>query len=172
MKFSKRRVTQTLFIAVSILGIFSSVLLLSDPPQVNSDEIPAATSSSLFSLNSTVLNRSLASVTGALGPSSDILLNLNCAEVSQSLETSSPRFRLRGDNCVGGADKSSVINTQIKNTSNGYVATVFHRTPQTFTTDYINLNEGKNEIQVRFESQGQAVEKTVTITRQPATAKN
>jgi len=48
----------------------------------------------------------------------------------------------------------------VKNASNGYIATVFHRPDFSFTTDYINLSEGKNEIDVSIEtSSGTRVKK-------------
>ena len=164
----RRKFTRMMLLAVSALGLCSTALLFSDPPPPSDFDMTPT----IFSVNSTALtnNRNLANINpneGAINPY-ETLLNLNCSAQSQILETTSIRFRLKGENCA--TDEQNPVSTQVRNKSNGYVATVFHRNPAAFTTDYINLSEGKNEIEVRFEGAQGTTEKTLTILRSPATA--
>jgi hypothetical protein len=158
MKFARY-----LIIGVSGLGLISTTLLLSDPPS-NAEINP-----SLFNVNfqSHANGRLMASDdTTVFTP--DTMFEINCKDNDQKLETSSTRFRLKGQTCT---DEAAALSTQIQNRSNGYIATVFHRDPQSFTTDYINLNEGQNEIAVRFDTNNGPIDKTITITRSPSSIK-
>lgn len=162
MTKSKKKFTKFLVLSVGSLGLISATLLLSDPPS------PSELDPSLFNLNyqKHSAGRTIASAVGV--PSTDAMFEINCSDTDQKLETSSMRFRLRGQACT---DESAALSTQIQNKSNGYIATVFHRDPQSFTTDYINLNEGSNEIAIKFATQNGLVERTITITRSPSSVK-
>ena len=155
----RQKFARYLILGVSGLGLISTALLLSDPP--SKSEI----NPSLFNINfqSHANGRLIASEDpNTFTP--DAMFEINCKDDDQKLETSSTRFRLRGRACT---DEAAALSTQIQNRSNGYIATVFHRDPQSFTTDYINLNEGQNEIAVRFDTHGGPIDKTITITRSP-----
>lgn len=152
---------------VSALGLLSTALLLTDPPpSTEFDAIPA-----IFQVNSSILanSRTPAGIDFSGTGTSDAPVDLSCALPEQTLETSSLRFRLKGENCID--DHQSLTTTQVRNMSNGYIATVFHRTSSSFTTDYINLSEGENKIAVRFETDNGTIEKTLTVFRTPSSIK-
>ena len=162
MTNSKKKFTKFLVVSVGGLGLLSATLLLSDPPS------PSELDPSLFNLNfqKHISSRTISGSYAAA--STDAMFEINCSDSDQKLETSSQRFRLKGQACT---NESAALSTQIKNRSNGYIATVFHRDPQSFTTDYINLNEGQNEIAVKFATQNGLIERTITITRNPSSVK-
>jgi hypothetical protein len=158
---TRRRFTRILLFSVSILGFLSAILLLNDPPSAESDGVTG-----LFALNSSILasERGLASVVPdhVSVPSPDTLMQLDCSENSQILHTGSARFRIKGPLCPEPG--SGIVSAEVLNVSNGYVATVFHQAGQ-FTTDYINLSEGKNEISVKFTGESGIIQKTITVLR-------
>jgi hypothetical protein len=64
--------------------------------------------------------------------------------------TSAKWLRLTGRACqTESVDAKSVT---VRNLSNGYVATVFTGADQDFTTDFIPMQAGKNDIQIRIET--------------------
>lgn len=99
------------------------------------------------------------------------VVEIDCAQENQTLETSSARIRVRGDSCL---KKSSALaadttnteeSTQVRNISNGFVATIFRRAPASYTTDYINLSEGKNELEIVFKVGETVSTKKITVSR-------
>ena len=55
----------------------------------------------------------------------------------------------------------------MRNLTNGYVATVFPTQPVGMTTDFIPLQEGKNDIVIRYnQSAGVAVENQYSFNRE------
>ena len=162
MTSAKQKFARYLIMIVSSLGVLSGTILLSDPPAA-SDVNP-----SLFNVEyqKHVTGRSIAADSNLT--SSDVMFEINCEDQNQKVETNSMRFRLRGRTCTPNA---IALSTQIQNKSNGYIATVFHRDPQNFTTDYINLNVGENEIAVRFDTNSGAVNRKIEITRSPSSVK-
>lgn len=162
MSKARRKITRMVLLAVSALGLCSTILLLTDPPPEDLES-----SSAIFAMNSTSLTRGIASAHAAdPKANTETLVNLSCSDTNQTFETASTRLRLKGANCT--EDGNIPLNTQVRNKTNGYVATVFHRSPMDFTTDYINLREGQNEIDVKFQTEKGTIEKTVTVVRQPA----
>lgn len=160
MNKARRTFAQILLLIISAVGLLSALLLLTDPP---STELSGVTG--LFAMNSAVMasQRGLASLEAARSQVPEAaLLEINCTEMNQMLETASPRFRLKGPICV--PQDLSVTSTKVSNKTNGYVATVFHHSSQ-FTTDYINLKEGRNDIDVKFLTEKGAIQKTITVIR-------
>ena len=157
MSKARQNLTHILLTAVTALGLLSTVMILTDPPPVDLDAPPT-----IFQSNSQALVRNVAST-------EETLVDLDCQSEAQALETASLRFRLKGSPCSDDK-KDQPRSTQVKNNSNGYVATVFHRSAQEFTTDFINLNEGSNEIEVRFETDDGVLQKKLTVVRTPASA--
>ena len=72
-------------------------------------------------------------------------LKLNCKDKSPSQEVSSNYLRIFGDLC--GPDSESV---EITNSSNGFQASIFMSENESFSTDFIDLKEGENQLQVNF----------------------
>ena len=158
----KRKFTRILFLIVSLFGLASTAMLLNDPPPSEFAYANSEYSESLFTMNSLAAqsSRNPASIVPV---KSEALFELSCADDMQVFETGRTRFRLKGDNC--NASNAPLLSTQILNQSNGYVATIFHKTQTTFTTDYINLNVGENKIKVLFETASGPSEKIVTVVR-------
>lgn len=151
-------------ITVGLLGFFSTLILLNDPP-TNSD---LDVTPPIFEINSAkIFQATQRGIASTDTPSVPNTIEIPCGAQDFSLETAFTRMRIKGENCVS---KNSPT-TEIKNVSNGYVATVFHKKDYSFTTDYINLNEGRNEINLLFETpEGVTSQRTVIINRAPASA--
>jgi hypothetical protein len=80
------------------------------------------------------------------------------------METSSRWVRLTGKACQTVAALDGVT---VQNMANGYMATVFAPAEGELTTDFIPLNEGKNEIRIRFATEpGAQLESRFTLTRE------
>ena len=154
---------------MSAIGLLSAMLLISDPPPVG-----VTSAAELLNLGPSQANgqRTIASIDPAqTAPKvvKEALMEINCGQDNQLLEAWGPRLRLKGTLCV--PQDASVTSTKVSNKTNGYAATVFRQSGQ-FTTDYINLNEGKNEINILFETESGPVEKNVTVIRNsPAQAR-
>jgi hypothetical protein len=72
-------------------------------------------------------------------------------------------IRLVGKACQNDVPAESIT---IRNQANGYEATVFNANRGSFTTDFIPLEPGKNEVLIRFESEpGVSLENEVTFNR-------
>lgn len=154
---------------VGLLGLFSTIILLNDPPS-NSD---LDVTPPIFEINTAKLmqvsQRGLASVAAEASTQTQApnIVDVPCGTNDLTVETQYTRMRLKGENCVSNNSPK----TEIKNTSNGYVATVFHKQDFSFTTDYINLVEGMNEINLVFETpEGVASQRKIVINRAPASA--
>ena len=70
-------------------------------------------------------------------------LQLNCAtaQTSNPWQVTAPLVRLSGRGCVINAE-----NTAVTNNTNGRVATVFPLEQDGFTTDYMDLSLGENNV--------------------------
>jgi hypothetical protein len=78
-----------------------------------------------------------------------IELTMNCKSPEHLVFTDLVRqVRLTGEPCPDTANKNEVERTQIRNLSNGFAATVFAKTPLHYTTDYISLARGQNNIEI------------------------
>jgi hypothetical protein len=79
-------------------------------------------------------------------------------------DTNSRWVRLKGGPCDSGKNTDQVT---VRNMTNGYLATVFtHRGPD-WTTDFIPLQAGPNEIRIRFEQgAGVTLESQFTLRRE------
>ncbi|MCC6277504.1 MAG: hypothetical protein IT289_06290 [Oligoflexia bacterium] len=158
----RARVTKFLVLVISTLGLVSTLTMLAEPPEKD------LAAQDIFALNSQALaSRGIASL-GAEANESRV--KLDCDSKSQEAETASPRIRLDGLHCLIKGE-SPIITTQVRNKTNGYVATVFHRSDDAFTTDYIHLKEGENKIQVEFHSGKVTEDRVLTVKRLPASAK-
>jgi hypothetical protein len=78
-------------------------------------------------------------------------------------ETPSRWIRLTGKPCQTAASAEAI---RVQNLANGYVATVFTQGAADLTTDFIPLENGKNEIIIRFETEpGARIENKFTLMR-------
>jgi len=156
---AKTQFTRGLLVLVCILGITSILSLINEPLQTDVEEVTTTDWQPQQA-------RGVASMVQPTAPNPiSEVFEVDCSGSIQNFETTSSRIRLKGANCQTGPG----INTaQIKNSSNGFVATVFHQTPSSFTTDYINLSEGTNEIQLNFQNEKGNSERKISVVRKPA----
>lgn len=77
-------------------------------------------------------------------------LSMNCSENSE-VKASYEHVRIKGDTCLRAGEQ--LVSTKVRNLSNGMTATVFHQGDRNFTTDYIALSSGENQLVVETTSQ-------------------
>ncbi len=83
---------------------------------------------------------------------------------SEENSTTADWVRLTGRTCLVKISNELIT---VRNTTTGYVATVFPTQGDTLTTDFIPLQPGKNEIRIRFEQgPGAATESQVSFFRE------
>ncbi|MGE0634495.1 MAG: hypothetical protein AB7O96_18915 [Pseudobdellovibrionaceae bacterium] len=71
------------------------------------------------------------------------VLEWECGQKLAPIAVTSSQLRIKGKN------RKSLCNlTGIKNSTNGFTASVFQTSKEAFTTDFINLVEGNNKIQI------------------------
>ncbi|HMN68826.1 MAG TPA: hypothetical protein PKC28_09845 [Bdellovibrionales bacterium] len=151
-------------ITTVILGvstwIFWSFVFATRPEQARVDTL-----ASLVRLPAS-LPAALAPTTKVAAPVRMDVLPLSCWDQPEHGKTQSVGarwVRLTGKAC--GKEHSGGFT--VLNRSNGYVATVFAARPGDLTTDFIPLEAGGNEIEIRYESTpGARVENRFVLTRE------
>lgn len=97
-------------------------------------------------------------------------LDLKCVTNGQlqELQTQARQLRLVGRLCPPKqAKKGKVLAPEIINQTNGFLATVFVPQSNLFTSDYIYLAQGKNQVLLTWESEnGQKIHSEFVIVRQ------
>ncbi len=73
-------------------------------------------------------------------------VSLKCQPEKLIYDRSVAQIRLSGTPC--GDAKAVFVSSEIVNEANGFSATVFHPTDNSFTTDYISLSPGSNKIRI------------------------
>ncbi len=82
-------------------------------------------------------------------------------------ETSVSKIRLTGSECLSGLKQVEIVNK-----TNGYTAEVISLKDQTFTTDYIDLSEGENAIELVGTKGDLQIRKSLKVVRRtPASSK-
>jgi hypothetical protein len=151
----RRRLNQTTFLLVLGLGLVAMMTIVSDPTAMKHRQVPER---DVASVTEGEFNRAPDAVKG------NSVLTVECSEKPDIISWTQ-QVRLKGHLCQDDG-KLSIISTQIQNTRNGYVATVFHQDRE-FTTDFIQLSEGENQLLVKHTlSDGKTEERKVTINRQ------
>lgn len=101
-------------------------------------------------------------------PASFANLEMNC-DSAKMQDTTAAKVRLTGPLCglTAGQETSRFLKPQVSNTTNKFAATVFtDLAAAKYSTDYIPLNPGLNQIRVEFLFQGgQTVSQDINITR-------
>jgi hypothetical protein len=72
---------------------------------------------------------------------------LNSRSAFKAQQTDSHWLRISSELC---AQANKIIESHLENQSNGFVATVFLRTTHQFTSDFIPLNEGANDLRMEL----------------------
>lgn len=127
-----------LSVAVFILGGWIVMDLTAPPTRAEPEKVSQRQPASLITVREATGSRSaMRSVVSTL--------SLECIESLQNVEikSQSRQLRLVGKSCVPTEDTRPL---SITNTSNGFVATVFQKPNQEFTTDYMYLKDGMNHI--------------------------
>ena len=107
-----------------------------------------------------------APVTKTLPPIEMDVMRVPCWDLQDAAvkSTDARWVRLTGRACQSENAGEQVT---VRNLSNGYVATVFTANPEVLTTDFIPLQMGHNDIQIRIESgPGVTVESRFTFSRE------
>lgn len=139
--------------------LFWSFIFSTRPEQINEDTL-----SSLVRLPASLPVQLVTPTTKTLPPIEMSAVMVPCWDSPQTeaQATSARWVRLVGRSC------KSTGQVWVENKSNGYVATVFdQQLGAKLTTDYIPLNQGHNEIIIRFEPEpGVQVENRFTLLKQ------
>ncbi|MBX3018247.1 MAG: hypothetical protein KF767_10185 [Bdellovibrionaceae bacterium] len=123
----------------------------------------------------------LPSGTGERGPASEVAgaqaglnggtgeletLEWDCRDAKDVPTVKGSHVRLKSKYC----DKSEKPEVRIVNTANGYTASVF-LAAKGFSTDFIDLREGLNEISIEWKSpKGEPIRRAFHVRREPAVA--
>ena len=143
----------TLFLALGF-GALTTLSLLEEPSRTLQPLLPSVAGvRAPASLTPTKLGNRVKPLMGTA--------DVGCENGSR-FNTPSEHLRLKGKVC--GVDATS---TAVRNTANGFAATVFHQGDSGFTTDYISLATGENKIVIEqtLES-GQTQTREVTVVRE------
>ncbi len=159
---------------VAIVGLGSTALLVSDP--VSQYDLESDTQAVLTATEKSEatekkpIERIVATtqdIPEAPPKKRQIVLKVDCVQDRQTIITDSPRLRLYAANC-GELKDVETLKSQIKNETNGFVATLFHPKDQLFTTDFINLNEGENKIVIHLQDGKESIERVIKVSRTPS----
>ena len=95
------------------------------------------------------------------GAAKSITLNLDCQETFLR-EVVGTHVRIKGHVCT----KEKVTNVSVVNSSNGFTAAVIFTKGNEFTTDFIDLQDGQNNLIVSaLDSRGETISRPLTIHR-------
>lgn len=150
----QRRLNQTTFILVIGLGLIAMMTLFSDPGSLRARTPADRDIASIDDDSSKVVETS----------KTTSVLTLECSN-KEDIVSWTQQIRLKGHLCKDSGNLS-ITSIKIENKRNGYVATVFHQ-DRDFTTDFIQLSEGANELLVKHTlSDGQVEEFNLVVNRQ------
>lgn len=105
----------------------------------------------------------LASHRPVIGFAKSLSVDIGCKPEVALGEVSGHHLRLTGALCQ--AEETLTV----KNLTNGYTANLIHFKKKGFTTDFMDLSEGENSIEItRTNAEGLSQTQNVKVTRQPA----
>ena len=97
--------------------------------------------------------------------SKSVVLDFTCEKRKSVQDVAGGLLRLRGSSCF----KEGWKDFTITNKTNGFTAAVIFLNHKKFTTDFIDLNEGVNELNIQAkDSKGETVTQTLNVRRLPA----
>lgn len=125
---------------LSLVGAPAVYSVVKMPEEVSSSaRVPAsATAEAVFESSSEPRNAAKAK---------SVTMDFNCRKNTEVAETEGSHVRLRSQNCVDANEKQITI----VNKANGYTASVIITRNSQFTTDFIELSEGDNQIEIQSE---------------------
>ena len=151
----------SLVVLTASTWVFSSFIFATRPEEADGDALTA-----LVRLPASLPSQLVAPEVKTPDPIEMDVVKLACWEKSEETEqsTSARWIRLTGKHCHGGGLSENVV---VRNLTNGYSATVFPTQAHGLTTDFIPLQDGRNDILIRFEqAPGVAVEQQVAFYRE------
>jgi hypothetical protein len=156
-----------MLVLVALLGVPTFISLTQAPPleaqaiQLNQVNNETRTPASLSFDSNQIM-------TAPSQKSSTSLLNLDCKRKNLKKEVDSSYVRLMGSPC------KNTDGLEIVNKSNGFSASVIFIRGRNFTTDFIDLSEGENNLEItETQDNGTKISRNFTVFRRtPATAKN
>lgn len=97
------------------------------------------------------------------GVTESVTLNLECNVSEKSVQGT--HLRVTGDSCV----KNTIKEVTVVNISNGFTASVIFTKGNAFTTDFIDLKDGENNLQIStVDSKGVKATRSLVVKRLPA----
>ena len=94
---------------------------------------------------------------------------VGCKDSSHELAPNIKQVRLTGSFCSRSL-KATARLSEVINEANGVAATVFYPGPNSFTTDYLSLRDGKNRFTVSHSfNDGTTEKREIVVRREPAT---
>lgn len=89
-------------------------------------------------------------------------LDVSCVGAKQSpLKVHEAFVQFHGKNCLKGESREKI---EIINRSNGYTASIFQSGSDRYQTDLIQLNNGENEIHIRYPTEAGIKEEILRVT--------
>lgn len=105
---------------------------------------------------------SVASLQQTVGASQ--VFEWDCGQTTQSIAVTGSQLRIKGGKCQ---------NVEVKNSTNGFTASVFQTSKEEFTTDFIDLAEGDNKIQIiSLQADGTKTSYELLVFKQPEASLN
>ncbi len=97
--------------------------------------------------------------------SKSVVLDVSCTHLQALTEVDGSLLRLRGSGCM----KENSQEMKIINETNGFTAAIIPLKERKFTTDFIELKEGLNQLKISLkDDKGQTVIQTFSVRRLPA----
>lgn len=96
-----------------------------------------------------------------------VVLDIKCLKSNppEPITSLARQMRIKGLACQPGMGPLTL--SEVQNHANGYVATTFHLGPSQFTTDYIDLVKGSNQITIDLaDGQGHHQQVELTVIRE------
>ncbi len=97
--------------------------------------------------------------------SKSVVLDFTCVNKKSIQSVAGGLLRLRGSSCF----KPGWKDLTVTNKTNGFTAAVIFLNQKKFTTDFIDLNEGVNELKIQAKGEkGETLTQTLNVRRLPA----
>jgi hypothetical protein len=97
--------------------------------------------------------------------SRSIVLDFSCEQKNLVQDVDGTLLRLRGTSCL----KDNWKDLTVTNQTNGFTASIIYLKNKGFTTDFIDLKEGVNELNIQAtDEKGQSVSQKLRVRRLPA----
>ena len=144
---------------VGLIGAPAVYSVVKDPTQTKSARKSSASKASARQ----PANIEKASETGRNRiQSKSVVIDFPCKDQGKVHDVDGTLLRLRGGSCISDKwEKVAVVNQ-----ANGFTGSVIFLKDNKFTTDFIDLQEGENKLEIQgVDEKGQTVSRTLTVNR-------